>query len=148
MTDTDVFTSADVALMVDNLATRLGSRRKVAEAMMVTPSYITNVIDGSTNPGPAITDYFGLRKESKGIFVSALGDGEASADEERDILAELHRPRKPSEIYQSGRPARDKDPMKLLGLDYVTAKLAGRIKKPRGRGKQIRLDGDTLSIYD
>jgi plasmid maintenance system antidote protein VapI len=34
--------------MVDNLATRLGSRRKVAEAMMVTPSYITNVIDGST----------------------------------------------------------------------------------------------------
>jgi hypothetical protein len=98
------------------------------------------ISSGKLAPGPAILSYFGLRKLKKGLFVLALG-------EKRDILAELHKDPKP-EIYQSGRPPRDKDPMKMLHMDYVTAKLAGRIKMPKGRGKQIRLNGDTLSIYD
>jgi hypothetical protein len=132
MSDTDVYTKADVAQMVDNLAIRLGSRRKAADAMMVTPSYVTNVIDGSTNPGPAITDYFGLRKERKGIFVSALGDGSLldEYEPERDILKELHEP----------RPSPRQDPMKRLRMDYVTLKLAGQIRIPKGPGKQIVLD--------
>ena len=119
MSDTDIYTSADVAKMVRDLSDRLGGVGKAAKAIIVNHSYLCNVMDGSSEPGPAILDYFGLRKESKGIFVSALGDGY--------ILAGLHKE----------KPRRD--PMKMLHLDYVHDKLAGRVKIPRGNGKQIVL---------
>jgi hypothetical protein len=37
------------------------------------------------------------------------------------------------------KPIRIHNPMLYLGLDYVTAKLAGLIRTPKGDGKQISL---------
>jgi hypothetical protein len=134
MTDTDIYTSADVAQMVRNLVERFGGVERAAEAMFVQPSYISNVKNGKCAPGPAILDYFGLRKESKGIFVSTIG---AELEEEPNILKELH----------DKKPIK-RDPMKLLRMDYVELKLAGKVKIPRGRGKQISTGSDKYSYYD
>jgi hypothetical protein len=49
---------------------------------------------------------------------------------------------------EASRHVTRRDPMKMLHLDYVLDKLAGKVVIPKGRGKKINLKGDTLSIYD
>jgi hypothetical protein len=45
------------------------------------------------------------------------------------------------EILKDNRPAyRTRNPMKMLRMDFVELALAGKIRKPKGKGKQIVLD--------
>jgi len=58
---TTLYTIDDVAEMIRALARKTGSVNNAATAMFVTPSYLSQVLHGHV-PGPAILEYFGLRK--------------------------------------------------------------------------------------
>ena len=63
-------TSAQIRKRLRALAAARGSQRALAATMSVTPSYLSDVLAGRREPGPAILTYLGLerayqRKESE-----------------------------------------------------------------------------------
>jgi len=72
-----IYGQKEVRKMVRDLVLRHGRAgvRLTAEAMCVSPSYVSQVLSGCA-PGPAILEYFGLRqiKGWKGKYESTLGE--------------------------------------------------------------------------
>lgn len=65
------YTEDEVRNMLRNLVSRLGSIKNAANAIGVVPDYITQMIGGK-RPGPAVLDYFGMRREGN-IYFSNIG---------------------------------------------------------------------------